>query len=317
MNELTSKSKHSMLTRIISAVVMAALGIPAVIFGGPYFFAFVMVATFFGIYEFIQAPNKNRFNIFIYLIVFIFTFSFVLWQFLKPMIFNDTPFLQMTGISFSTIGIMTYFVFLFATCLFSEKFTIGDASYLFTMGIYFALAISSILFLRLYPNNPQFNAEGDLRSSLLLIYVLLGTITNDVGAYFVGVLFGKHHMAPRVSPHKTWEGFAGGVGFSILVSILFAFTCSHLGAPLLKGILEWNGLGILWICLISIMMPLLANLGDLIFSSIKRNYQIKDFGNLIPGHGGILDRIDSLTFTSVSTVLLILSIVFLQGHGLI
>ena len=306
-----------MLTRIISAVVMVAVGLPCVIFGGPYFFAFAIIATLFGIYEFIQAPNKNRFNIFVYLIVFIFTLSFILWQFLKPMIFDDNAFLEMNSISVSTIGIMTYFVLLFATCLFTEKFTIGDASYLFTMGIYLALSVSSILFLRLYPSNPTYYGENDLRSSLLIFFVLIGTIMNDVGAYFVGVLFGKHHMAPRVSPNKTWEGFVGGVVFSIVTSILFAFTCSHLGAPLLEGVLEWKGLGILWICIISIMMPILANLGDLIFSSIKRHYQIKDFGRLIPGHGGILDRIDSLTFTSVSTVLLILSIVFLQGQGII
>lgn len=111
--------------------------------------------------------------------------------------------------------------------------------------------------------------------------LVLATYGSDSGAYFAGRFFGRHKMIPRVSPKKTWEGFFGGWIAGFLLAFLFSF--------LYAGTLNWTiNFGL---CLLA---PILAELGDLCFSSFKRSVQAKDFSNLLPGHGGILDRVDSL-----------------------
>jgi phosphatidate cytidylyltransferase len=117
----------------------------------------------------------------------------------------------------------------------------------------------------------------------MLVFVLLASIFCDTGAYFVGVSFGRHKMIPRVSPNKTWEGSVGG------------FVCGFLAA-LIYGLLGLKNMPLSFVICGSICMPLVAQIGDLSFSSIKRRFGIKDFGNFLPGHGGVLDRIDSIVF---------------------
>lgn len=113
---------------------------------------------------------------------------------------------------------------------------------------------------------------------------LAATWSFDTGAYFVGRLFGRHHMTPRISPKKTWEGFAGGMVVCVAVTIL----CLHLmHQNTIDGLLLGPALG------------LAATGGDLFESLIKRRAKVKDSGRIMPGHGGVLDRIDSVLATSV------------------
>lgn len=115
-----------------------------------------------------------------------------------------------------------------------------------------------------------------------LMYIFLLVWGADTGAYMFGRLFGRHKLAPQVSPGKTWQGFAGGLLTSLLVSWLFVLL-----APLhIKP-------SILIICSVTVVFA--SVIGDLTESMFKREAGIKDSGNLIPGHGGVLDRIDSLT----------------------
>lgn len=132
---------------------------------------------------------------------------------------------------------------------------------------------------------------------LLAIFVLIWI--NDTGAFVVGCTFGKHRLFERISPKKSWEGFFGGLGFVLVASAIFATYCP--GFFHLEGMAKWLGLGLI--------VTLFGTWGDLIESMIKRNLQVKDSGNVIPGHGGILDRIDSLLLVlpSVSIYLLLLS----------
>ena len=170
------------------------------------------------------------------------------------------------------------------------------------------MGIQSLYFLRYIPLSSEFESLSYFNesvyqygiSAMLLMYMLTGSIGNDIGAYFIGVFFGKHKLNERISPHKTWEGFAGGVVFSIILSLALAFICDSFGYPVLKGYIDiehWY-----WVLLLSSVMPLVSVLGDLAFSAIKRHYQIKDFGIIIPGHGGILDRLDSIIFCSIGLV---------------
>jgi phosphatidate cytidylyltransferase len=118
-----------------------------------------------------------------------------------------------------------------------------------------------------------------------VMMTLLCVVASDTGAFLVGVLTGRlpggnHKMAPRISPAKSWEGFIGGVAFSAAVGLIVGVTAFK--EP------WWEGM------LIGTALALAAVLGDLVESMVKRSYDIKDMGHLIPGHGGAMDRLDSV-----------------------
>jgi phosphatidate cytidylyltransferase len=113
-----------------------------------------------------------------------------------------------------------------------------------------------------------------------LVTYMLVVVMGDTGGYVLGVLFGKHPMAPRISPKKSWEGFAGSMLFGLVAGVLMAVFA--LKQPF------WVGL-LLGACLVGIGV-----MGDLIESLIKRDMGIKDMSSVLPGHGGVMDRLDSL-----------------------
>jgi phosphatidate cytidylyltransferase len=113
----------------------------------------------------------------------------------------------------------------------------------------------------------------------VLTFVIL-TVCSDIGGYFAGITLGRHPMAPTISPKKTWEGFAGSAAACLLAGALTLTLMLH-------GHI-WQGL------LAGAAAVLAATLGDLAESMIKRDLDIKDMGTLLPGHGGILERLDSL-----------------------
>ena len=125
----------------------------------------------------------------------------------------------------------------------------------------------------------------------LVMLALFTTFACDTSAYFVGRAWGKHHMTPTISPHKTWEGAAGGFAGAVAAALALHFLLNLGGWSLPLSRLEVVGVG----CLIGVM----AQVGDLLESLLKRRAGVKDSGNLLPGHGGVLDRIDSLVFTGV------------------
>ncbi len=135
--------------------------------------------------------------------------------------------------------------------------------------------------------------EGKERLLVLLILV----VSNDTFGYIVGVLFGKHPMAPTVSPKKSWEGMAGSLVGSALVGMLCAVTL--LGAP------WWFG------AILAVAVVIAATAGDLAESMVKRELGIKDMSRLLPGHGGVMDRLDSMVFGV--TVAYAVSLVYLQN----
>ena len=134
--------------------------------------------------------------------------------------------------------------------------------------------------------------------NLLVWYVLFTSWGTDIFAYMIGVKFGKHKIS-KISPNKSVEGCAGGLAGAILFSIAYTFILN-----------TWFNMNIsyLYITLIAFSLSVLGQIGDLSASSIKRYNEIKDFGNLIPGHGGMLDRIDSVIFIAPFAYFLLIAL---------
>lgn len=130
-----------------------------------------------------------------------------------------------------------------------------------------------------------FLASKDITGLFYLALLLCYTVFADIGAYFIGVYFGKHKMAPNISPKKTYEGLVGGMLSSIITVMITCLIFKFTYAPLLN----------VWATVLTTpIFVMLGVVGDLAASYIKRFAAIKDFGDTIPGHGGIVDRIDSM-----------------------
>lgn len=342
-NEISESAKKSLITRVITASVLAVITIPCVVLGGWYFFFFTLLVTFLSAFEIVKASNlKGLLKILLYFITIVFTVGIIYYSMFQNNIveirkngveaFKQVDFLpnSFNDIKLS-IMLITFMLCIYFLISFScEPFNIAYVFYFATMIFVLAIGIQSFLFLRYSPFS-YFEASveeaGGYSASLinsksfkygqsmfLLIYVVLGVIFNDMGAYFIGLLFGKHKMNERISPKKTWEGFIGGVVFSIVVSTLFALICAISGKEILP-IFDTSHL--YYIIIISILIPLISDVGDFVFSSVKRTFGVKDFSNLLPGHGGVLDRIDSLIFASalVSCLIIFINLMIANNGG--
>ena len=125
-----------------------------------------------------------------------------------------------------------------------------------------------------------FSASAPFYAIPLTLYVFIWL--NDTGAYLIGTLFGKHRLYPRISPKKSWEGAVGGALFTMASAVVVAHLCPFL------TVWQWVGM--------ALVVVVFGTLGDLTESMIKRHIGIKDSGHILPGHGGILDRLDSMLF---------------------
>lgn len=179
--------------------------------------------------------------------------------------FFDVNFSEILALALIPIAAITLFKY-------TRELYFENGKLIFTV-IYLALPFGFALGL---PKFSTLDPDKPFTLEVFMLFVLIWS--SDTFAYLTGKFFGKHKMAPKVSPKKTWEGFAGGV---ILTLILGFFVEKYF--PELRG--NWMIVGLL----ISIFAPL----GDLVESQLKRSFAVKDSGNIIPGHGGILDRLDS------------------------
>jgi phosphatidate cytidylyltransferase len=192
-------------------------------------------------------------------------------------------------------AVIAYFAFMLA--LFSimlkkhKTLRLEQMSLCFMMTLLVTASMSCFIFLR-----DEYLFSGRLKD-LALFYIALVFITawiTDVGGYVFGRLFGRHKMSPSVSPRKTVEGAVGGVLLTVLISVLALWGYSaYLSANGVQANYNYGSLIIL-----SILCALISIIGDLSASLIKRENNIKDFGNILPGHGGILDRFDSIIFVA-------------------
>lgn len=259
-------------TRIISAIVMVLIAVPILLYGGVPFKLFIILLSNISLYELLSIRKKEKdfpilLKIFAYVIL-------CLMMILDNEVIN--------------LNIDYKFLILIFSCFFlpivfindNSKYNVSDAFYL----------ISTIIFL-----GTIFNLINIIREKNLLyfIYLLLITIFTDTFALVTGKYFGKHKLCKTISPNKTIEGSIGG---SIIGTIIATF---------FYVIFIETNVNIFLIIIITLLLSIVGQIGDLFFSSIKRNYNIKDFSNIIPGHGGILDRFDSFIFVIMLYILFI------------
>ena len=336
-NPLSEKNKASRLTRTISGIVFVCLLMPAVALGGWFYFLLILFFVTVACHERLEAPGKGRFPLYTKLIVYFFRYLFALGGLIKSWASGNNPFTDpwygfaVDTLFVSLFGLIAFLLILFTISIFSRKVSLNDVTYLFSMTFLIGFGFQCIYFLRFFGRSDQFKEYYLLHPKLdqrwstcyLRVFTAVGTWICDVGAYFTGRLFGKHKRNPRVSPNKTWEGFFGGalfsMGFTLALAAFFEFV-PFFSSPLLPGLRQFGysetlkilGLfsGQAWLLLVfaSLLSPVIGNIGGFLFSLIKRTVGIKDFGKIRPGHGGIIDRFDSLLTNAAIMSLFVLAL---------
>jgi phosphatidate cytidylyltransferase len=226
------------------------------------------------------------------------TYIFVGLFFLIIAIPSATPLLSTSGFAYIALSaaVLAPFLFLSIGMHRAELASAFPAAMVSSFSFaYIALPLASLVQLR-----------EQWQGSFYLLYLLLLVWAGDVFAYFVGRSIGKHRMSPRVSPKKTWEGAAASVIASVAVGLLMfhyslpistALLHAHL-IDLRDGIFNNQQPSLIPIIALSVVLNIAAQLGDLVESLIKRGANVKDSGALLPGHGGMFDRIDALLFAA-------------------
>lgn len=252
-----------MIQRVLSGITLILLCVVPIYFGGIYLNILLGICSIIAGYEFISI-RERKFNFLLFFIIELFI--------LLLMVFPNNR----QGL------IIILLVSLFLCSILFEDISFDDIASTFAMALLIGFALASV--------KQMYQYRGH---HLNFLYVALATYACDSGAYFVGIKFGKHKLIERVSPKKTVEGAIGGFIFGFLISFLYVYIFKEYMI---------NELSIEFYLITSLILPLVAQVGDLSFSLVKRNYRAKDFGSLIPGHGGILDRIDSLIFTLIAFI---------------
>jgi phosphatidate cytidylyltransferase len=255
-----------MKTRLLSALVLLPIGIAVILIGGGVFALVIAFIFTLAVYEFVQLMKLGHFApslIFAVALVWVLLFSAAL-----PRLNISQP-----AAALLLIAALTWQM--------RHREGSPTANWALTVagGIYLGVAGAHFILMRELNNGQGW-----------LLLALAGTWLADSGAYFVGRKFGVHKMTPVLSPKKSWEGLAGAVAFGVILNALVAIVLSQV---LNLDLPWWAGAAL------GLIGALIGALGDLSISMIKREVGAKDTGHIIPGHGGVLDRLDSLLFTVV------------------
>ncbi len=274
-----------MKTRIITGVVMAVVGIPILLLSDYIVYPIALsILAIIAVWELLGLTEFRK-------SVSVFLPSYLIASALPIISFKVS---SVTGALAMVIGIA---VSLFAYMLYLLGFSVvkrgkvklADVALFYVYFSYICLAFSSLSLLRYIPNGVYY-----------YILILLASWVCDIFAYFVGLAIGEHKLIPEVSPKKTIEGAVGGVFFAMLGFLIFGIAISYVdGAPKPDFAV---------LLVYGIILSIISQIGDLSASLLKREKGVKDFGNIFPGHGGVLDRFDSIL--PVAPVLLALCMIW-------
>lgn len=249
-----------MKQRIITGVVAAALFLPIVFYGGLPFVLLTYALATVGLYELLRMKGLNLVSPYgILSLVFLWIILFPYEEIIADFYYSKTE-----------LGIVFILLLLTYTVITKNRFTFEDAAFSILSAIYVGIGF-------------YFLMEARTAGIVYIFYSLFIIWATDSGAYFIGKAMGKKKLWPEISPNKTVEGSLGGVICAVVVAIFF-------------GIFSEFNASLLTIMGITVVLSVFGQIGDLVQSAYKRHFGVKDSGNILPGHGGILDRFDSLLF---------------------
>ena len=253
-----------MKQRVITALIALLILVPIIIYGSWPFLIFAYLLATIGLYELMRMYANDK-GILYTLVSVPF-----LWMIMLP--FANGTIGNNSFDSYSVV-VMLLVLLLIISVISKNRFTFDQASFILFATVYIGTAFYFLLVTRM----------AGLNYFLFILFVVWAT---DSGAYFIGKYLGKRKLWPAISPNKTIGGAVGGTITALVVGVVF-----HLIYPF--------DFTIAYILFITIVISIVGQLGDLVASAIKRHYDIKDFGKLFPGHGGVLDRVDSLLFVFI------------------
>ncbi len=259
-----------MRTRVISGIIIGIVLAAVLIPGGYFLSAALLVVSMIGFFEMTRALGVHEEGKQINLLEACGYVSTIL-HYAQMMIVKDYRFF-IFSVMFSFFLIMVAYVLSFPT------YTSQQAIFCFFSFMYVPINLSFIYLLRIR------------HLGIYFAWIPFTAWICDTCAYFVGRAFGKHKLAPVLSPKKTVEGAIGGILGAVAVGAIFGYL-------LCKNVTHNSGT-IYTLMIITFFGSIISQLGDLLASGIKRNHDIKDYGDIIPGHGGIMDRFDSVIFVT-------------------
>lgn len=264
-----------MTKRIVSAVILIAVLLPFLIIGGTPFVILMSVLGVLGLYELLKVRGnvKKKFPVVMRILAYLMTVFLIVNNASSIDLQYDLDYRLVSAIIFLFLVPMVFINN-------SKKYNLNDALFLVGSVVFIGLSFNLLTVIR------NFNVA-------YIIYLLLITTMTDSFALFTGMFIGKHKLAPEISPKKTIEGAIGGSLMGTIVATAFYTTVINSSIPLV------------FVILITLALTVVGQIGDLAFSAIKRYYGQKDFSDLIPGHGGILDRFDSLVFVVLAFILVL------------
>lgn len=251
-----------MKQRIITAFIFGVIFLPLVIIGQLPFVVLVYGLASVALFELLKMRDLKILSIpgLISLVV--------LWIFLLPRQFHGL--LETLGYSKVEFALLAVLLFLTYTVATKNRFTFDDVSFSIMATLYIGMGFLYFIEIR----------DTGL---IYIFYSLFIVWATDSGAYFIGRAIGKNKLWPEISPNKTVEGFFGGIVCAIIVAVLFVIF-----SPIETSVVK--------LLVVTVFLSVFGQVGDLVESALKRHYNVKDSGNILPGHGGILDRFDSLLF---------------------
>ncbi len=267
-----------MLVRVISALVMLAIFIPCLFLSHTFIFdGIITLVCVMACFEMLNCIGFRK--------VWGVSVPSILLAVFVPLSVRVID----TGVGVSELILLVFIIFMFmllGISVFSHgKYGVQDVSSVFVLIFYIIFGFLSILAIR-----------AQDKGQYLFLLIFISAWVTDTGAYFTGVLFGKHKLIPDVSPKKTVEGAVGGLVFCVLSFVVFGI--------IMAKVYDFSP-NYLLLSLLALMLGVVSMCGDLVASLVKRQYGRKDYSNLIPGHGGVMDRFDSIIATaSVLSVVL-------------